>query len=63
MTPNDPGLARNQQQVINLLSQHKLEWRSLYGIQELTLFGSLARNEANARHHQAAGTLRSRCQL
>jgi predicted nucleotidyltransferase len=47
MTPNDPGLARNQRQVIDLLSQHKLEWQRLYGIQELTLFGSLARNEAN----------------
>ena len=46
MTPIDPGLARNQQQVIELLSQHKLEWRRLYGIQELSLFGSLARNEA-----------------
>jgi len=46
MTPIDPGLAGNQQQVIDLLSQHKLEWRRLYGIQELSLFGSLARNEA-----------------
>jgi predicted nucleotidyltransferase len=46
MTPIDPGLARNQRQVIDLLSQHKLEWRSIYGIQELSLFGSLARNEA-----------------
>jgi predicted nucleotidyltransferase len=46
MSPIDPGLARNQRQVIDLLSQHKLEWRSLYGIQELSLFGSLARNEA-----------------
>jgi predicted nucleotidyltransferase len=46
MTPIDPGLARNRRQVIDLLSQHKLEWRRLYGIQELTLFGSLARNEA-----------------
>jgi hypothetical protein len=40
MSPIDPGLAGNQQQVIDLLSQHKLEWRRLYGIQELTLFGS-----------------------
>ena len=47
MTPNDPGLARNQQQVIDLLSQHKLEWRRLYGIQDLALVGSLARNEAD----------------
>jgi predicted nucleotidyltransferase len=46
MSPIDPELARNQRQVIDLLSQHKLEWRSLYGIQELSLFGSLARNEA-----------------
>ena len=46
MTPIDAGLSRNQQQVIDLLSQHKLEWRRLYGIQELSLFGSLARNEA-----------------
>ena len=46
MTPIDPGLARNRRQVIDLLSQHKLEWRRLYGIQELSLFGSLARNEA-----------------
>jgi predicted nucleotidyltransferase len=46
MTPIDAGLSRNQQQVIDLLSQLKLEWRRLYGIQELTLFGSLARNEA-----------------
>ncbi len=46
MTPINPGLARNQQQVIELLSQHKLEWRRLYGIQELSMFGSLARNEA-----------------
>lgn len=47
MTPIDPGLATNRRQVIDLLSQHKLEWQWLYGIQELTLFGSLARNEAN----------------
>jgi hypothetical protein len=40
MTPNDPGLARNQRQVIDLLIQHKQEWRRLYGIQELALFGS-----------------------
>jgi predicted nucleotidyltransferase len=46
MSPIDPGLAGNQQQVIDLLSQHKLEWRRLYGIQELSLFGSLARNAA-----------------
>jgi predicted nucleotidyltransferase len=47
MTPIDAGLSRNKQQVIDLLSQHKLEWQRLFGIQELTLFGSLARNEAN----------------
>ena len=47
MTPIDAGLSRNQQQIIDLLSQHKQEWRRLYGIQELSLFGSLARNEAN----------------
>lgn len=47
MNPDDSRLTRNQQRVIDLLSQHKLEWRRLYGIQELTLFGSLARNEAN----------------
>jgi len=55
MSPIDPGLARNQRQVIDLLSQHKLEWRRLYGIQELALYscgeacgyGSLARKEAN----------------
>ena len=49
----DPGLSRNQQQIIDLLSQHKLEWRRLYGIQELSLFGSLARNE----HVNSAGAL------
>jgi predicted nucleotidyltransferase len=47
MTPIDAGLSRNQQQIIDLLNQHKQEWRRLYGIQELALFGSLARNEAN----------------
>jgi predicted nucleotidyltransferase len=46
MTTADPRLDRNRQQVIDLLQQHKLEWRRLYGIQELALFGSLARNEA-----------------
>jgi hypothetical protein len=46
MTPIDAGPSRNQQQVIDLLSQHKQEWGRLYGIQELALFGSLARNEA-----------------
>lgn len=46
MTPVDQGLARSRQQVIELLSQHMPEWRRLYGIQELALFGSLARSEA-----------------
>lgn len=46
MSPNDRASAPSRQQVIALLSQHLPEWRRLYGIQELTLFGSLARNEA-----------------
>jgi uncharacterized protein len=46
MTPAVPGLARSRQDVIDLLHQHKPEWRSLFGIQDLALFGSLARNEA-----------------
>ena len=37
-----------RQQLINLLSQHKQEWQQLYGIQDITLFGSLARNQGNA---------------
>jgi predicted nucleotidyltransferase len=49
MSPNDQGLAPSRQQVIALLSQHLPEWRRLYGIQELSLFGSLARNEATPR--------------
>lgn len=40
------GLTR--QQLIHLLSQHKQEWRHLYGIQAITLFGSLARDEATS---------------
>ncbi|MFM8526060.1 MAG: nucleotidyltransferase family protein [Cyanobacteriota bacterium] len=47
MSANELGLAPNRQQVITLLSQHLPEWRRLYGIQELSLFGSLARDEAN----------------
>jgi predicted nucleotidyltransferase len=46
MNPNDRAPAPSRQQVIALLSQHLPEWRRLYGVQELTLFGSLARNEA-----------------
>ena len=41
-----PPLELTRQQLFNLLSQHKQEWRSLYGIQAITLFGSLARDEA-----------------
>lgn len=47
MSPNELGLASNRQQVITLRGQHLPEWRRLYGIQELSLFGSLARNEAS----------------
>jgi predicted nucleotidyltransferase len=36
---------RSRQQLILLLSQHKQEWRRLYGIQDIALFGSLAREE------------------
>lgn len=32
----------------SLLRQHKKEWRRLYGIQDIALFGSLARDEATA---------------
>lgn len=38
-----------RQQLINLLSQHKQEWQRRYGIQHITLFGSLARNEATSK--------------
>ena len=37
-----------RQQLINLLREHKQEWQRLYGIQDITLFGSLARDEATA---------------
>lgn len=47
MSPADQGLAPRRQQVIELLSRHLPEWRKLYGIQDLALFGSLARNEAS----------------
>ena len=47
MSPADQGLAARRQQVIELLSRHLPEWRKLYGIQDLSLFGSLARNEAS----------------
>ena len=46
MSSSDPWLSRNQRHVIDLLIQRKQEWRRLYGIQELALLGSLARNEA-----------------
>lgn len=48
MNPVDPRPKYSRDQVIALLSQHLPEWRRLYGIQELALFGSLARNEARA---------------
>lgn len=47
MTPVEANTARIRDQVMALLSQHLPEWRRLYGIQELALFGSLARNEAS----------------
>jgi predicted nucleotidyltransferase len=47
MTATAPGhLTRHQ--LVNLLSQNKQEWQRLYGIQDITLFGSLARDEATA---------------
>lgn len=48
MKPVDPRPFRSRDQVIALLSRHLPEWRRLYGIQELSVFGSLARNEARA---------------
>ncbi len=48
MTPSPPTLP-TRQQLIDLLSQHKQEWRRLYGIQAISLFGSLARDEATSR--------------
>lgn len=47
MTATAPSTL-TRQQLINLLSQHKQEWQRLYGIQDITLFGSLARDEASA---------------
>ncbi len=47
MTPVEANTARIRDQVMALLSQHLPEWRRLYGIQELALFGSLARNQAS----------------
>jgi predicted nucleotidyltransferase len=47
MTTANFELAKSRQEVISLLHQHKFEWRRLYGIQDMALFGSLARNEAN----------------
>ena len=38
----------SRQDLIGLLSQHKQEWRRLYGIQDIILFGSMARDEAIA---------------
>lgn len=48
MNPVDPSPIPSRDQVIALLSQHLPEWRRRYGIQEMSLFGSLARNEARA---------------
>ena len=45
MTLAAPTL-RTRQQLILLLSQHKQEWCRLYGIQDIALFGSRAREEA-----------------
>jgi predicted nucleotidyltransferase len=47
LKPVDPRPLHRRDQVIALLSQHLPEWRRLYGIQELALFGSLARNEVS----------------
>jgi predicted nucleotidyltransferase len=47
MTPVEANTARIRDQVMALLSQHLPEWRRLYGIQELALFGSLARNQTS----------------
>lgn len=46
MNPMDPSPIPSRDQVIALLSQHLPEWRRRYGVQEMSLFGSLARNEA-----------------
>ena len=47
MTATAPSTL-TRQQLINLLSQHKQEWQRLYGIQHITMFGSLARDQGNA---------------
>jgi predicted nucleotidyltransferase len=47
MTATAPSTL-TRQQLINLLSQHKQEWQRLYGIQDITMFGSLARDQGNA---------------
>ena len=47
MTATAP-IPPTRQELIRLLRKHKQEWRSLYGIQNITLFGSLARGEAPA---------------
>ena len=47
MNPVEANTARSRDQVMALLSEHLPEWRRLYGIQELALFGSLARNQAS----------------
>ncbi len=46
MNPVDSSPIPSRDQVVALLSAHLPEWRRRYGIQEISLFGSLARNEA-----------------
>ncbi len=47
MTATAP-IPPTRQVLIRLLRKHKQEWRSLYGIQDITLFGYQARDEATA---------------
>ncbi|MCP9774937.1 nucleotidyltransferase family protein [Cyanobium sp. HWJ4-Hawea] len=47
MNPVDLRTSISRDQVVALLTQHLPEWRRLYGIQELALFGSMARNQAS----------------
>jgi predicted nucleotidyltransferase len=47
MTATTP-IPPTRQELIRLLRKHKQEWRSLYGIQDITLFASQARDEATA---------------
>ena len=47
MTATAP-VPQTRQQLTSLLSQHKQEWKRLYGIQDITLFGSRARDQGNA---------------